>query len=68
MSPEAIRDHLKQLADKPDSAIVPVAVAAEHDGVSERTIRRNYPLVETGLRRKGVPLGFLRHRQAQPAA
>jgi hypothetical protein len=33
MSPEAIRDQLKQLADKPDSAIVPVAVAAEHDGV-----------------------------------
>jgi hypothetical protein len=65
MSPEAIRAELKQLADKPDSAFVAVQVAAAHDGVSEKTVRRDYPLIQLTERRKGVRLGFLRHRQAQ---
>jgi hypothetical protein len=42
----SLDDILKRFADLPDSAVVPTAVAAMHDNVSERTVRRNYPLIE----------------------
>jgi hypothetical protein len=59
---------LKRFADLPDSAVVPTAVAAMHDNVSERTVRRNYPLIKLSERRFGVSVGYLRHREAQTAA
>jgi hypothetical protein len=55
-------DILKRIADLPDSAVVPTAVAAAHDNVSERTVRRNYPLIQLSERRYGVSVGYLRHR------
>jgi hypothetical protein len=42
--------------------VVPTAVAAKHDHVSERTVRRNYPLIKLSERRYGVSVGYLRHR------
>ena len=59
---------LKRFADLPDSAVVPTAVAAMHDNVSERTVRRNYPLIQLSERRFGVSVGYLRHRPTQTAA
>jgi hypothetical protein len=53
---------LELLPRLPDTAKVPIQVAAVHEGVSDRTIRRNYPLVEMGARLKGVSLGYLRRR------
>jgi hypothetical protein len=63
MKPE-YQEVFERLPALPDSAVVPIGVAAIHDNVSERTIRRNYPLIELSERRKGVSLGYLRHRQA----
>jgi hypothetical protein len=54
---------LKQFADLPDSAVVPTSVAAKHDHVSERTVRRRYPLIQLSERRYGVAVGYLRHRE-----
>jgi hypothetical protein len=65
VSPEQI---LKRLDEYPDSAVVPIAVAALHDGVAERTVRRNYPLIQLTERRHGVSVGYLRHRKAQSAS
>jgi len=53
---------LKRFSDLPDSAVVPPAVAAKHDNVSERTVRRTYPLIKLSERRLGVRVGYLRHR------
>jgi hypothetical protein len=64
----SLDDILKRFADLPDSAVVPTAVAAMHDNVSERTVRRNYPLIKLSERRFGVSVGYLRHREAQTAA
>jgi hypothetical protein len=64
VSPEQI---LKHLDEYPDSAVVPIKVAALHDGVAERTVRRNYPLIQLTERRHGVTVGYLRHRQTQKA-
>ena len=66
MSPP--EDILKRFADLPDSAVVSTAVAWKHDNVSERTVRRNYPLIKLSERRHGVSVGYLRHRAAQTAA
>jgi hypothetical protein len=49
---------LKQFADLPDSAVVPTAVAAKHDHISERTVRRTYPLIKLSERRYGVSVGY----------
>jgi hypothetical protein len=57
------KEILKEIADLPDSAVVPVSVAAKHDHVSERTVRRRYPLVQLTERRYGVSVGYLRHRR-----
>jgi hypothetical protein len=64
LSPE---ERLKLIPNLPDSAVVSVAVAARHDDVSEKTVRRNYPLIKISERRCGVLVGYLRHR-GQPAA
>lgn len=64
----SLDDILKRFADLPNSAVVPTAVAAMHDNVSERTVRRNYPLIKLSERRFGVSVGYLRHREAQTAA
>jgi hypothetical protein len=66
MSP--LDEILKRFSDLPDSAVVPTAVAAKHDSVSERTVRRTYPLIKLSERRYGVSVGYLRHRGAQTAA
>jgi hypothetical protein len=58
---------LKDMSHFPDSAIVPIAVAAKHDGVSERTVRRTYPLKQISPGRKGVSVGYLRTRQKAAA-
>jgi hypothetical protein len=55
-------ERLKLIHTLPDSAYVSVAVAALHDGVGEKTIRRNYPLIKISERRYGVSVGYLRHR------
>lgn len=59
---------LKRFADLPDSAVVSTMVAAMHDNVSDRTVRRNYPLIKLSDRRYGVSVGYLRHRHTQTAA
>jgi hypothetical protein len=61
---------LKRIPHLPDSAVVPVAVAAEHDSVSIWTVRRTYPLVRLSPARFGVLVGYLRRRnqQQQPSA
>ncbi len=64
----SLDDILKRFSDLPDSAVVPTAVAAMHDHVSERTVRRNYPLIKLSDRRYGVSVGYLRHRNARTAA
>jgi hypothetical protein len=63
----SLDDILKRFSDLPDSAVVPTAVAAKHDNVSERTVRRAYPLIQLSPGRHGVRVGYLRHRTAQTA-
>jgi hypothetical protein len=63
MTDAEIATVLKRIPHLPDTAIVPVAVAAEHDSVSARTVRRTYPLVQVSPGRKGVSVGYLRNRQ-----
>jgi hypothetical protein len=38
----------------PSSAVVPLKIAAAYKGVSEKTIRRIFPLIEVSPRRVGV--------------
>jgi hypothetical protein len=52
------RQILAQLANLPDTAKVPVKVAAFHEGVCEKTIKRRYPIVKAG--KNFVLLGNLR--------
>ncbi len=51
---------LKRIPDLPDSAAIPIAAAAVHDGVCARTVRRCYPLVDISPGRKGVLVSYLR--------
>jgi hypothetical protein len=57
---------LGRLDTLPDSTLVPIPVVAEHDSVSEDTVKRNYPIVRVSKRVSGVQLGFLRHRGETP--
>lgn len=59
---------LEQLSALPDTAVVPLPVAAVHEGVSVKTIKRNYPRVKLTERREGVLLGYLRRQREQVAA
>jgi hypothetical protein len=43
-------------------------VAAKHDNVSVRTVRRRYPIIKLSPGRYGVSVGYLRHRGEQPTA
>lgn len=45
---------LKNFDSLPLTAIVPIPVAAAWRGISEKTIRRNFPLIATSDRRRGV--------------
>jgi hypothetical protein len=49
---------LAQLPNLPDTAKVPVKVAAFHEGVSEKTIVRRYRIIKAG--KNFVRLGDLR--------
>jgi hypothetical protein len=55
---------LKIFEHLPPTAVLPIAVAAAHEGVSEKTIRRNYTLIRVSDRRKGVLKGDLQRRGA----
>jgi hypothetical protein len=68
MSPDRINEILERLPYLPDTAVVPVAVAARHDNISERTVRRTYPLVQLSPARSGVRVKFLRDRGIKSAA
>jgi hypothetical protein len=57
---QQIIEHLDKL---PDTAVIPVPVAALHDGTSRRTIKRTYPLVKISEHREGVLLGYLRRKR-----
>jgi hypothetical protein len=48
------KEILARIPHLPNSAKVPVPVAAAHEGVSAKTILRNYPLVTITAHRKGV--------------
>jgi hypothetical protein len=67
MSRTKIEEILQRIPELPDTAVVPVPVAAKHDNVSERTVRRNYPLVKLSPNRSGVAVGYLRNRHEQAA-
>jgi hypothetical protein len=63
MSPERVAEILSRIAELPGTAVLPVAVVAVHDGVDQKTVRRNYPLVELSPGRLGVQVSFLRSRK-----
>jgi hypothetical protein len=67
MSQDDIDRILQRIDLMPDSAVVPVPVAAAHDNVGERTVWRNYPIVKIGPGRSGVSVGYLRNRKVQAA-
>ena len=67
MSRDEIDQILQRIPLLPDSAVVPLDVAAEHDSVSRRTVLRCYPTVQLSPNRKGVKVGYLRHRQMAAA-
>ena len=62
------QERLKLFPTLPDSAIVSIAVAALHDDVSQKTIRRSYPLIKISEGRYGVRVSYLRHRGQTAAA
>ena len=68
MTPERVAEFLARIPTLPGSAVVPVSVAAAHDGVSKRTVYRNYQLVPISPRRKGVRVDYLRSSRKHKAA
>jgi hypothetical protein len=54
---------LQNIPIMPDTAAIPVPVAALHEGVSRRTIKRIYPRVKLSEHREGVLLGYLRRKR-----
>lgn len=68
MTAERINEILNRISRLPDTAVVPVSVAAAHDNVAERTVRRTYPLVKLSPGRSGVTVGYLRNRGAAQTA
>jgi hypothetical protein len=67
MSPAQIEQILQRMPKLPDTAVVPIAVVAEHDNVSPRTVRRRYPLVKLSPNRSGVSVGYLRNHHLSAA-
>ena len=68
MSTDDTAEILKDFDKLPDSAFVPTEVAAKHDGVSARNVRRTYPRVKLSPNRYGINVGWLRSRRAKQAA
>ena len=68
MSTDEIAEILRTFKDLPDSAFVPITVAAAHDGVSARNVRRTYPKVKLSPNRYGINVGYLRSRRAKQTA
>ena len=68
----ALSPHYRQILESipllPDTAAIPLPVAALHEGVSRKTIKRNYPLVKLSEHREGVLLGYLRRKREIVAA
>jgi hypothetical protein len=72
MSDAEILEILNRIPELPDSANVPIPVAARHDSVSVQTVRRTYPLIQTVRRtypltrlspnRWGINVGYLRQQ------
>ena len=62
MTRPEIDEILKRIHLLPDTAVVPIEVAAAHDNISARTVRRTYPTVKLSPGRKGVRLDYLRNR------
>jgi hypothetical protein len=58
---------LAQISKMPDTAKVSVKVAAFHEGVSEKSIRRHYPIVKSGTK-NFVRVGDLRKGRPATAA
>ena len=54
---------LEQIDKLPDNAKIPLPVVELIEGVSRKTIKRNYPLVKLSEHREGVLLGHLRRRR-----
>ena len=67
-NPKKAAEILRRFGELPDSANVPVAVAAEHDQVSEKTVRRSYQTIPLSPGRRGVNVGWLRSRGKPSAA
>lgn len=57
---------LEQLPVLPDTAKIPVPVAALHEGVHPRTIKRRYRLIKLSEHREAVLLGDLRRQEFAP--
>jgi len=65
MNQSEIAVALRRFRTLPDSAFVSFEVAAAHDGVSVRTVRRRYPKVWVSDHRRGINVGYLRHRKQE---
>jgi hypothetical protein len=63
---DQIQQILKRIPEMPRTAFVPPIVAARHDNVSERTVRRRYQVEKLSPGRSGVRVGFLRRDEEQP--
>jgi hypothetical protein len=60
---------LQAVDSLPDLAIIPLPAAAVLMGMSERSLKDgNFPRVRISRKREGLPLGFIRQRNAQPPA
>jgi hypothetical protein len=57
------REILEYIPFAPDTAKIPVPVAAIHEGISRDEIRKRYPTVKIGKRREAVLLGHLRGKR-----
>ena len=62
MSDAEILEILNRIPELPDSASVPIPVAARHDSVSEQPVRKHYPLTRLSPNRWGINVGYLRQQ------
>jgi hypothetical protein len=67
-TPAKIDAILARIPTLPDSAVVPIAVAAAHDNVCPHTVRRNYPRVQLTRANYGVRVGDLRNRNRKKSS
>lgn len=57
------RQILEELPNLPDTAVIPLPVVEVHEGLSRKSIRRTYQLVQISEHRFGVLLGELRRKR-----